>query len=587
MKRRKSAEGEKDATIRKKPKNYPSEESHERLGPHSVDLCHALKFAEELETVDWMAKSCADQRHACQEPMHPMRTILETSEGHRQTVMWKVLGSSDVIVDTIGFEKRYPSKESRAEALAGSVSHVLLRRVSVYEQLVFQGLDFLKFDPETAASKVHGLIGNSLPPRVAACFFAAMKNVQTLRTDRRIPGGPFGRVEKNFGWHNATMVELFAGLGGLSMGADYVDLWSPRFRACMESSQRSRGSFPNRRLVTFADGLDDETLARVVFSKPHAKEMTFLEEPLGFEHLLLVDFSERSVNALKSFVELNPGVAKWDAERVVLGDAGKVDLMRFRDRLGLICGGPPCQPFSMAGRRKGMSDERQGWRICARALLLTNAETFLFENVKSLCTGKMNKFLSEIKRMLSDPFSYFKGTPFDFVESDDSDEEESSNSESAPRPSRPPSLEGEKKKTETDADIAALVSADDYPYRWIVGWKIVNCSDFGVPQARERVFFYGYRVLSSTIVTLGDPFTRTEEFLQQMKFPDKRTAWEVMRESAERNDAALYEKMETGNVTLRKALGLHAASKDNEQCISPDQFALWRKLTVEKIPFVK
>jgi DNA (cytosine-5)-methyltransferase 1 len=48
----------------------------------------------------------------------------------------------------------------------------------------------------------------------------------------------------------------------------------------------------------------------------------------------------------------------------------------------ILCGGYPCQPFSVAGRRKGTKDERHIWPYIARALGVLRPRLAVFENVR-------------------------------------------------------------------------------------------------------------------------------------------------------------------------------------------------------------
>jgi hypothetical protein len=47
----------------------------------------------------------------------------------------------------------------------------------------------------------------------------------------------------------------------------------------------------------------------------------------------------------------------------------------------IVCGGYPCQPFSNAGKRKGIADERHIWPWIARALGVLRPRLAVFENV--------------------------------------------------------------------------------------------------------------------------------------------------------------------------------------------------------------
>ncbi|HEX6971532.1 MAG TPA: DNA (cytosine-5-)-methyltransferase [Limnochordia bacterium] len=50
----------------------------------------------------------------------------------------------------------------------------------------------------------------------------------------------------------------------------------------------------------------------------------------------------------------------------------------------LVAGGPPCQPFSIAGRRTGIADERWMWPEFARVVRGVRPRWVLFENVAGL-----------------------------------------------------------------------------------------------------------------------------------------------------------------------------------------------------------
>jgi len=63
-----------------------------------------------------------------------------------------------------------------------------------------------------------------------------------------------------------------------------------------------------------------------------------------------------------------------------LGDVTKVDWSHV-ERVDLICGGYPCQPFSLAGARRGHDDPRHLWPHFADALRVLRPRFALLENV--------------------------------------------------------------------------------------------------------------------------------------------------------------------------------------------------------------
>ena len=50
----------------------------------------------------------------------------------------------------------------------------------------------------------------------------------------------------------------------------------------------------------------------------------------------------------------------------------------------IVIGGPPCQPFSVFGKQKGMEDARDGFPIFIDAIKQIQPKVFMFENVRNL-----------------------------------------------------------------------------------------------------------------------------------------------------------------------------------------------------------
>lgn len=73
---------------------------------------------------------------------------------------------------------------------------------------------------------------------------------------------------------------------------------------------------------------------------------------------------------------------------VVVGDVNRVDWRTF-DGVSLLVGGPPCQPWSVGGLRRGEDDDRDGWPVFARVLARLRPPAFLAENVAGLTEGAM------------------------------------------------------------------------------------------------------------------------------------------------------------------------------------------------------
>jgi DNA (cytosine-5)-methyltransferase 1 len=63
----------------------------------------------------------------------------------------------------------------------------------------------------------------------------------------------------------------------------------------------------------------------------------------------------------------------------------------------LLVGGPPCQPFSVAGKRRGLADHRGDLIFeLVRVLDETQADAYIFENVPNLASVKEGEVLSDL-----------------------------------------------------------------------------------------------------------------------------------------------------------------------------------------------
>jgi site-specific DNA-cytosine methylase len=182
-----------------------------------------------------------------------------------------------------------------------------------------------------------------------------------------------GAVDSVWNWRQRTAVEICAGSGGLSSGARVID---------------------------------------------------------GLEHLLLLDRWQPSCDILR---HRKP----WPAERVVCGDVKAFDFARFRGQVGLLSGGPPCQPWSQGGRQAGFKDPRDLLATIDGLVAELMPEAFVFENVPGLVGEQNIEYLEQILCRLKRP------------------------------------------------------AGSAYRYGVMAG--VLNAADFGVPQIRRRVFLVGLR----------------------------------------------------------------------------------------------
>lgn len=149
-------------------------------------------------------------------------------------------------------------------------------------------------------------------------------------------------------------------------------------------------------------------------------------ERAGFEHIASFDIMEICGTTLRQ------NRPQWQVLCGSNGDVTKADWSAYRGRVDLVHGGPPCQPFSIAGKQNGNKDDRDMWPAFIHALLTLLPEVFVAENVPGLLGPKFRQYVNEV------------------------------------------------------------ILAPLTPHYHIITFKVV-ASDFGVPQIRKRVIFVGFR----------------------------------------------------------------------------------------------
>ena len=116
---------------------------------------------------------------------------------------------------------------------------------------------------------------------------------------------------------------------------------------------------------------------------------------LGFDRAGMVcagqvEFDEKAREVLAKHW---PDVPRLNDVREVNGDEfGSIDL---------ICGGFPCQPHSLAGKRRGSDDERDLWGEFFRIVCAVKPRWIVAENVFGLLSSENGRFFGSILRDLA------------------------------------------------------------------------------------------------------------------------------------------------------------------------------------------
>jgi len=128
-------------------------------------------------------------------------------------------------------------------------------------------------------------------------------------------------------------------------------------------------------------------------------------ESAGFQCVFSNDFDE---NAKITF-DLNFSEIFETEKQMVLGDIQQISASKIPD-FDILCGGFPCQPFSIAGYKQGFNDEKDRGNLffdIVRILKAKKPKAFLLENVKNLKTHDKGNTLKVILEKLEKELGYF------------------------------------------------------------------------------------------------------------------------------------------------------------------------------------
>ena len=78
-------------------------------------------------------------------------------------------------------------------------------------------------------------------------------------------------------------------------------------------------------------------------------------------------------------------------------DITKTDFKKYANQIDILTGGFPCQPYSLAGKRKGKEDERQLWPQMLRAIREISPRWVVGENVFGLINWSGGLVFNEVQ----------------------------------------------------------------------------------------------------------------------------------------------------------------------------------------------
>lgn len=272
--------------------------------------------------------------------------------------------------------------------------------------------------------------------------------------------------------NHPTLISLFAGAGGLDIGleqAGFSTLVVNELGSHACETLRQNKALSNLANSQFEEWFSSQISQQRCYSKSSLAEVQELKVRLN------------NSSGKRSFLQ---------RAEVIEGDIRQITSHNFLSaakvkpgELTLVAGGPPCQPFSRAGKRETVeSEDGRLFLEFVRVVQDTQPRWFMFENVKGLAQSKtVVHYLncSHCKKTSVIPFIHRESLLAGEITKVQCPHCKKSSSEIEVEEVRGGSLE------------IILNEFQSIGYR--CHHTILNAADFGVPQARERLFIVGSR----------------------------------------------------------------------------------------------
>lgn len=121
----------------------------------------------------------------------------------------------------------------------------------------------------------------------------------------------------------------------------------------------------------------------------------------GFESLAVVEWDRWACDTIRENQRKGyPLVQDWPLWE---GDVREFDWSSLPEGVDLVAGGPPCQPFSMGGRHKAFGDKRDMFPATVEVVRRLRPKSFIIENVKGLTRASFHDYFQYIQLQLEFP----------------------------------------------------------------------------------------------------------------------------------------------------------------------------------------
>ena len=203
----------------------------------------------------------------------------------------------------------------------------------------------------------------------------------------------------------------------------------------------------------------------------------------GFNHAALYEKNDAACRNIEQNIKNGfPIIKTWS---IFKSDVRLVRYQKYAGKIQLVSGGPPCQPFSIAGKHKAHDDTRDMFPEAVRAIREIQPQAFIFENVQGLLRKSFQTYFNYILLQLQYP---------EIAKS---------------------SYQTWQEHLEKLEQHHTHGSHSGLSYRIL--FRSLNAADYGVPQKRQRVIIVGFRSDCAVSWSFPEP-THAEEVLLYSKW---------------------------------------------------------------------
>lgn len=265
-----------------------------------------------------------------------------------------------------------------------------------------------------------------------------------------------------------SLISLFAGAGGLDLGLEQAGFTTI---VANELEPQACETLRKNKILCNLNSNEVAQFVEEALKQPCFKRLSEIDKQLFFKRIKTHTLKEKHLQECT----------------VIEGDIREIPSSKFRslidDDLFCIAGGPPCQPFSKAGKKKSLDCSKNGdlFYEFVRLVKDLNPKWFIFENVKGITFTKTDVIYQICNNCHSESLATFEVRQ-NFASHKDSTKCMSCGGSNAIWDIR----------NEAGGSLKIIFNEfEKLGYK--CSHKVLNAADFGAPQIRERLIIVGSR----------------------------------------------------------------------------------------------